>query len=32
MSEPAGLIGAMRLVVRRDLTLAWRHWDEVRSR
>ena len=29
MSEPAGLIGAMRLVVRRELTLAWRRWDEV---
>ena len=29
MSETAGLIGAMRLVVRRELTLAWRRWDEV---
>ena len=29
MNEPAGLIGAMRLVVRRELTLAWRRWDEV---
>jgi heme exporter protein B len=29
MSKPAGLIGAMRLVVRRELTLAWRRWDEV---
>jgi len=29
MSEPAGLMGAMRLVVRRELTLAWRRWDEV---
>ena len=29
MSEPAGLIGAMRLVVHRELTLAWRRWDEV---
>ena len=29
MSGPAGLIGAMRLVVRRELTLAWRRWDEV---
>ena len=29
MSEPAGLIAAMRLVVRRELTLAWRRWDEV---
>lgn len=29
MSESAGLIAAMRLVVRRELTLAWRRWDEV---
>ena len=29
MTESAGLIAAMRLVVRRELTLAWRRWDEV---
>jgi heme exporter protein B len=29
MIESAGLIAAMRLVVRRELTLAWRRWDEV---
>ena len=30
MNEPAGgLTAAMRLVVRRELTLAWRRWDEV---
>jgi heme exporter protein B len=29
MTEAAGLIAAMRLVVRRELTLAWRRWDEV---
>lgn len=29
MTESAGLIVAMRLVVRRELTLAWRRWDEV---
>ena len=29
MTESAGLIAAIRLVVRRELTLAWRRWDEV---
>ena len=29
MTEPANLIAAMRLVMRRELTLAWRRWDEV---
>jgi heme exporter protein B len=29
MTESAGLIAAMRLVVGRELTLAWRRWDEV---
>ena len=29
MTGPAGLIAAMRLVVRRELTLAWRRWDQV---
>ena len=29
MTGEAGLVGAMRLVVRRDLTLAWRRWDEI---
>jgi len=29
MNDSAGLIAAMRLVVRRELTLAWRRWDEV---
>ena len=29
MTEPAALIAAMRLVMRRELTLAWRRWDEV---
>jgi heme exporter protein B len=29
MTESAGLIAAMRIVVRRELTLAWRRWDEV---
>jgi heme exporter protein B len=27
--EPASLAAATRLVVRRELTLAWRRWDEV---
>ena len=29
MTEPTALIEAMRLVVGRELTLAWRRWDEV---
>lgn len=29
MTEPAALIAVMRLVMRRELTLAWRRWDEV---
>lgn len=29
MSENAGLVAAMRLVLRRELTLAWRRWDEA---
>jgi heme exporter protein B len=29
VTEAAGLLEAMRLVVRRELTLAWRRWDEV---
>jgi len=29
VTEPAALIAAMRLVMRRELTLAWRRWDEV---
>jgi len=29
VTESAGLIAAIRLVVRRELTLAWRRWDEV---
>ena len=29
MTHPASLIGAMRLVVHRELTLAWRRWGEV---
>jgi heme exporter protein B len=29
VTEPAALIDAMRLVMRRELTLAWRRWDEV---
>jgi heme exporter protein B len=29
MTEFAGTIAAMQLVVRRELTLAWRRWDEV---
>jgi heme exporter protein B len=29
VTEPATLITAMQLVIRRELTLAWRRWDEV---
>ena len=29
MSGEHGIAGAMRLVVRRELTLAWRRWDEA---
>jgi len=29
VTEPASLIAAMRLVMSRELTLAWRRWDEV---
>ena len=29
VTEPAALIDAMGLVMRRELTLAWRRWDEV---
>jgi heme exporter protein B len=29
VTEPTALIEAMRLVVGRELTLAWRRWDEV---
>jgi heme exporter protein B len=29
VTESASLVAAMRLVMRRELTLAWRRWDEV---
>jgi len=29
MTQPAGLVAALTLVVRRELTLAWRRWDEA---